>query len=219
MIRKNYFLTILALLLIPAAAMLGAGLFNAIDPELARGHADYARNFALLQYLRKGVMLATLLLMCALWTVACASLLRAKSRRWAWLSLALLGPPGFAVLMALSDRSAPIPMDAHDRQVARRRQLLRVLYEAVRFIVFGVVAQEFVEWWGYGTALLEAVHRGVALSVILAERDASSGMWAFGDLIRTGFVFVLLYALWPIGCNAAAAIIRRLRRGRAAASG
>lgn len=219
MIRRYYSRSILAVLLIPAAAMLGGALFSAIDPEFARGHADYARNFMLLQYLRKAVLLATLLLMCALWTLACASLLRAKSRRWAWLWFAVLGPPGFAVLMALSDRSVPVSGDASAHRLARRRQILRVLYEVVRFVALGLVAEQLVEWWGYGTAFLEALNRGVALSVILAERDASSGMWAFGDSIRTGFVFVLLYALWPVGRGAAAAIIRRLRRGRTAVSG
>ncbi len=49
------------------------------------------------------------------------------------------------------------------------------------------------------------------LAQLMAERDASSGMWAFGDLMRAAWVFILLYALWPGACNLAAAAVRRLR--------
>jgi len=44
---------------------------------------------------------------------------------------------------------------------------------------------------------------------VLAERDASSGMWAFGDAVRAAYLFVLLYALWPAGYNTVAWLIRR----------
>lgn len=212
MIRKYYGRSIAALLLIPVAAILAAGIFNAIDPELARGHDNYARNFALLEHLRIGVWLAGLVLLCALWLLACVWLLRAKSRRGAWLSLALLGPPGFAVLTALSDRSPPAPADAYRRQLERLPRLLRVLYEVLRFAAFGVVALQLVEWFDSGTAILEATRRGIALASVLAERDASSGMWAFGDSLRAACLFVLLYALWPAGCNAVARLIRPLSR-------
>jgi cytochrome bd-type quinol oxidase subunit 2 len=103
LIRKYYGRSVLALLLIPVAAMLAAGIFDTINPELAAGHADYARNYALLEHLRNGVPLATVALLGALWLLACIWLLRAKSRRRAWLWLALVGSAGFAVLTALSD--------------------------------------------------------------------------------------------------------------------
>ena len=74
------------------------------------------------------------------------------------------------------------------------------------------VTMQLIEWWNDGTALFEATRRGVALAVVLAERDASSGMWAFGDAMRAGFLFVLIYALWPASYNAIAGLIRRLRR-------
>jgi hypothetical protein len=44
-------------------------------------------------------------------------------------------------------------------------------------------------------------------------------MWAFGDLMRAGYLFVLSYALWPAGCNAVAGLIHRLRRRGTAADG
>jgi hypothetical protein len=208
-IRKYYGLSILALLLIPVAAMLAAGIFGAIDPELARGHSDYARNFALLEHLRHGVWLAALVLLGVLWLLASVWLLRAKSRRRIWLWLALLGSAGFAVLTALADRSPLSPNDAYGRLLAPLPKLLRVLYEIARFAVFGVVAWQLVEWLDYGTALFEATRRGVALAEVLAERDASSGMWAFGDAVRAAYLFVLLYALWPLAYNAVAWLIRR----------
>ncbi len=219
MIRKYYVRSTIALLAIPVAAMMAAGIFDAIDPERARGHANYVLYFALLQHLRNGLWLAALVLLGVLWLLACVWLLRSKSRRRVWLSLALLGPPGFAVLTALSDRSPPAPGDAYRRQLERLPQPLRVLYEVLRFAAFGVVAMQLVEWLDYGTAILEAGRRGIALASVLAERDASSGMWAFGDSMRAGYLLVLLYALWPAGCNAVAGLIRRLRGRRAAADG
>ena len=210
MIRKYYGRSIAALLLIPAAALLAGEVFNAIDPELARGHGDYARNYALLQHLRTGMWLASLALLGALWVLACVWLLRAKSQSGAWLSFAMFGPPGFAVLTALSDRSPPVPGDAYRRQLERLPPVLRVLYEVLRFAAFWVVAEQLVEWVDDGTAILEASRRGMALSQVLAERDASSGMWAFGDAMRAAYVFALMYALWPAGCNAAAGLFRRL---------
>lgn len=99
MIRKYYGLSVLVLLLIPLAAMLAAGLFDAINPELAAGHANYARNYALLEHLRNGISLAALALLGSLWLLAGIWLLRAKSRRRAWLWLALAGSLGFAALI------------------------------------------------------------------------------------------------------------------------
>ena len=211
-IRKYYGLSVLALLLIPVAAMLAAGIFGAIDPDLARGHSDYARNYVLLEHLRTGAWLAALVLLGVMWLLACVWLLRSKSRRRVWLWLALLGSAGFAVLTALSDRSALSPNDAYGRLLARLPKLLRVLYEVVRFAAFVAVAWQLVEWFDYGTALLEATRRGVPLAGVLAERDASSGMWAFGDGMRAAFLFVLIYALWPASYNAMAGLIRCLRR-------
>jgi hypothetical protein len=210
-IPKYYGRSIMALLLIPVVTVSAAAIDYVIDPELARGHPNYARNFALLQHLRFGVVLAALMLVIVLWLLACLWLLRAKSQRRAWLALAVLGPFGFAGLMALPDRSTAAPADVYRQQLRRLPSPLRVLYEILRFVVFGFVAMQLIEWYDYGTALFEASRRGVPLAEVLAERDASSGMWAFGDMVRAACVFVLLYALWPAGCNAAAWLVRRIR--------
>lgn len=212
MIRNYYCRSILALLLIPVVVMLSVQLFQAIDPELAAGHANYVLNYWLLDHARRIVLLGGLVLAVVLWLLSGFWLLRAKSRRGAWLLLSLLGAPGFALLSALSDRSPPSPDDVYRRQLARLPTVVRVLYEVVRFAALCFVTMQLVEWWNDGTAFLEATRRGVALAVVLAERDASSGMWAFGDLNRAAFLFVLIYMLWPFGYNAAARLIRRLRR-------
>jgi hypothetical protein len=46
MIRKYYGRSIVALLLIPVVTVSAAGIDYMIDPELARGHPHYVRNFA-----------------------------------------------------------------------------------------------------------------------------------------------------------------------------
>ncbi len=211
-IRKYYGRAIIALLLIPVVTVSAAAVDYVIDPEIARGHPNYARNFALLQHFRVGVVVAALILVIALWLLACLWLLQAKSQRRAWLALALLGPFGFAGLMGLPDRSTLAPADVYRRQLTRLPSLLRILYEILRFVLFAFVAMQLIEWYDDGTALIEASRRGISLSQVLAERDASGGMWAFGDMIRAGCVFVLLYALWPAGCNAVAWLVRRVRR-------
>jgi hypothetical protein len=71
------------------------------------------------------------------------------------------------------------------------------------------VAWQLVEWLDYGWAPLEATRCRVPFADVLAERDASSGMWAFGDAVRAAYLFVLLYVFWPIGCNTVAWLIRR----------
>jgi hypothetical protein len=211
MIRKFYIRSIVALLMIPVVSRLAAGAVAAIDPESARGHEHYVRNFALLKHLRQGVFISGLVLLGILWLLACAWWLRARSQRRAWLWLALLGPPGVAVLASLPNREGPLPGDAYSRQLQRLPQLLRVVYEVLRFVAFGFVAMQLIEWFDDATALMEAHRRGVALALVLAERDATSGMWAFGDMIRAGYLFVLMYALWPAGFNAVATLVRRLR--------
>jgi len=212
MIRKYYGRSIIALLLIPVVTVSAAAIDYAIDPELARGHANYVRNFALLQHLRVGVVVVALMLVVALWLLACLWQLRARSQRSTWLVLALFGPFGFAALMVLPDRSTAAPADAYRRQVTGLPNLLRILYEILRFAVFAFVAMQLIEWLDDGTALLEASRRGIPLAEVIAERDASAGMWGFGDMVRAGCVFVLLYALWPAVCNAVAWLIRRIRR-------
>jgi hypothetical protein len=75
-IGKYYGRSILALLLIPLAVISAAAILDAIDPEIARSHGDYARNKAVLAHWRHGVLLAESVLLGALWPLACVWLLR-----------------------------------------------------------------------------------------------------------------------------------------------
>jgi len=210
-IRKYYGRSVVAVLLIPVVALLGFRLFIGIDPELARGSRNYVLHYTLLDHLRRGIWIASLLSVVALWLMAFLGQLRAKSRRRGWFWLALLGPPGFAALTALVDRSPLTPWDAYERQLSRLPKLLRVLYEVVLFAAFGWLSMQVIEWWDYGTALADAGRRGMALAEVLKERDASSGMWAFGDLMRSACLFVFLYALWPGACNVVAGLAKAYR--------
>jgi hypothetical protein len=213
-IRKYYGLSMGALLAIPVTAVLGVRLFLLIDPELARGRPNYVLYFALLDHVRRGVWLLTLLAVCVLWLLCCAWLLRARGRPLGWLWLALLGPFGFAGMFALTDRTAPASgatsgTGARGRLAYYARKLWRVLFEVLRFTVLWFVALQLVQWFDDATAWLEACRRGVPLAQVLAERDASSGMWAFGDSLTAGFLlalcYMLCYLLWPIRRRAAAA--------------
>jgi len=53
-----YVLALACYLLIPAVPIDGAGLFHLIDPEMARGHADYVRDYRLLELARLGALIA-----------------------------------------------------------------------------------------------------------------------------------------------------------------
>jgi hypothetical protein len=212
-IRKNYALSVSAVLLIPVITVAEGWAFAALDPERAAGHPDYAHNFALREQLRSAALFGSLALECVLFFFACWWLLRAKSRTPGWMAWALVGAPGFAVIASLRDLAPLRPQDHYERLLARVPLPLRVLYEAGRFFVFWFAAMSFVTVWGYASALLEAAERGLTLTQLMAERDASSGMWAFGDLIRAAWVFIVMYALWPGVCNVIGGIAHRLGGG------
>ena len=111
MSKKTYILAIVSFLLIPAAAVVGAFVFDAINPEIAAGHPDYVRNYRLLDLAKKLSLLAALLVIAGLWFLTCFFLVKSKNRSYGWLSLAVFGPLGLIVLTMLSDKlpdSAPI---------------------------------------------------------------------------------------------------------------
>jgi len=85
--------------------MLGGMLSNLINPEIAAGHTNYARNFQLLSTLKILTFLASAACAAVLWMLACFVVIRSKKRSYLWLLLAVLGPFGIAVLAMLSDRA------------------------------------------------------------------------------------------------------------------
>jgi hypothetical protein len=60
-------------LAIPLVVIVGVGLSLLIDPEMARGHADYARAYRGLDVARGSGLIATAALALPLW-IACCSL-------------------------------------------------------------------------------------------------------------------------------------------------
>ncbi|HMK14854.1 MAG TPA: hypothetical protein VK460_07580, partial [Burkholderiales bacterium] len=57
--KRHYLLALACYLSIPVVMFAGAGLHRLIDPEMARGHADYVRYYHLLDLARLGALMAT----------------------------------------------------------------------------------------------------------------------------------------------------------------
>src|SRR5436309_1943786 len=109
MIKKEFVVAVLLLLLIPVVLVLGGALFSFINPEIAARYpnhvANYARNFHLLNLLKISVIWATAAAVVVLWVLVCLQVIRAKKRSAAWLVMAALGPFGLAILATLNDRT------------------------------------------------------------------------------------------------------------------
>src|ERR1700726_998501 len=104
MMKKQWVVAVVLLLLIPVVLMLGGALFSFINPEISAGHPNYVRNFRLLNLLKLSVMWGTAAAVLALWLLVCLQVIRAKKRSPSWLVLAALGPFGLAILAMLNDR-------------------------------------------------------------------------------------------------------------------
>src|SRR5215475_6026902 len=104
--KRQYFLAVVCYLAIPAVVICGARVFHVIDPEMARRHANYARDYHLLDLARLGVLWASGALALVLWTACCYLVLKSRQRSLRWLYLAAAGPLGFSVIAALKDRSS-----------------------------------------------------------------------------------------------------------------
>jgi len=201
MSKKTYILAIVSFLLIPAVAVVGALVFDAINPEIAAGHPDYVRNYRLLALAKKLSLLAALLVIAGLWFLTCFFLIKSKNRSYGWLSLAVFGPLGLIVLSMLSDK-LPVPGNLYQRFVSRLRIYQRVALELCIFAVVWVVAYEAVVWKRELMIMYEAATTGASTAQIVALQAASSGMWAFSEGLQEMYLVVLVYLLWPICFNA-----------------
>lgn len=206
--NRKYLWAVVVFLAIPVILMAGGAIFASIDPERLAGHVHYARNFQLLQMARGAAMLAMFGAVVVAWFVACALLIRSKSRTWRWLALALLGPIGFAILASLRDLN-PQPSDLYESFIRRLNRWLRALYEAVIFVAAWNLAWEMMLVKREATISLQAAMTGISRDQILAEQNASSGMWAFSELNEVMYFFVLLYLLRPICVNVVGSAFRR----------
>ena len=202
MIKRNYVLALVCYVSIPAVVICGVGLFVLIDPELARGHADYARDWQLLNLARLGVLWATGGLALVLWTSCCYLVLRSRQRSLRWLSLAAAGPFGFSVIATLEDRS-PAPGDLYQQLIRNLKTYWRVPLEITVFFSVWFLACSSVVVKREVMITLESLTTGTPVSAIIAQQTASSGMWAAGEGLEAMYLAALIYLLWPIIFNVA----------------
>jgi hypothetical protein len=195
--KKQLVVALVLLLLIPFVMVLGGGLSNLIDPEIAAGHSDYARNYHLLSLLKTLCFLASGAVAAVLWLLACLLVIRSKKQSYLWLLLAPLGPFGFAVLAMLNDR-APAEADSYARFVHNMSRFVRVIYELCAFVAIWVLAYQAMVLNRTLMIQFEAATTGVSTTQIMQVQNASSGMWAFAEGNEVMFIVALLYLLRPI---------------------
>jgi hypothetical protein len=214
--KRQYVLALVCYLSIPAVVVCGAALVQLIDPELARGHADYARDYRLLNLARFGVLCATAGLAVVLWTSCCYLVLASRQRSWRWLVLAAAGPLGFGLIAALEDQS-PVPGDRYQQVITRLKAHWRVPLEIAVFVCVWMLAYESVVVKRELMIRVESLTTGTPIATIIAQQSASSGMWAAGEGLEIMYLVTLAYLLWPIVFNLAGQwITPRLRRRRVA---
>jgi hypothetical protein len=197
MMKKQSVVALVLFLLIPLVTVLGGVLFKLINPEIAAGHPNYVRNYHLLNLLKMLSLWASLAGVAVLWVLVCILVIRSKKRSYLWLFLAALGPIGFAVLATLNDRTAA-ETDSYTRFVRKLNWFARAGYELLSFVIIWELAWQAMVLKSTLMIRYEAFTTGVSTAQIIAIRDASSGMWAFGEGMEVMYLAVLLYLLRPI---------------------
>jgi hypothetical protein len=198
--KRETILALVLLLLIPIAAMLGGFLFSLINPEIAAGHPNYARNFHLLSLIKTMSFLASGVVAAILWLLICFLVIRSKGRSLLWLLVAALGPFGLAILAVLDDKD-PAETDRYARFVRGMNGFVRVGYEACAFVVIWLLAYQAMVLKRNLMIMLESAATGVSTAVILDRQNASSGMWAFAEGMEVMYIVILLYLIRPIVFN------------------
>jgi len=210
MIKKQWVVALVLLLLIPVVLVLGGALFSLINPEIAAGHPNYVRNFHLLNLLKKSVIWATAAAVLVLWLLVCLQVIRAKKRSASWLVLAALGPFGLAILAMLNDAKlndattndrAPAETDRYTRFVRSLNGFVRAGYELCTFVVVWVLAYEGMVLKRALMIRYEAATTGSSIAQVTDLHNASGGMWAFAEGMEVMFFVVLLYLLRPVVFN------------------
>lgn len=197
MMKKQSVLALVFLLLIPVALVLGGMVSNLIDPEIAAGYSNYARNFQILSTLKILTFFASVAGATVLWMLACFVVIRSKKRSYLWLLLAVFGPFGIAVLAMLSDR-APLETDRYARFVGHLNGYVRVGYEVCTFVLVWVLAYEAMVLQRNLMIHYEAATTGVSTAQIISVQNASSGMWAFAEGNEVMFLVAVFYLLRPM---------------------
>lgn len=195
--KKQTLVSLALLLLIPVALMLGGFLSNLINPEIAAGHANYVRNYQLLNLAKNLSFLASGAAAALLWLLSCSLLLRSKERSLWWLPFAALGPFGFAILAMLTDK-APASTDRYARFVRSLNIFVRAGYEVCRFGGIWLLAYQAMVLNRKLMIMVQSAATGISKAQIIDLQNASSGMWAFAELNEVMFLVALFYLLWPI---------------------
>ena len=210
MIKKYYILAVISFFMIPAVTLLGGMIFSSINPEIAVHTNNYVRNYRLLDLARNASLLAAFLVIIGLWILTCFFLLKSKQQSYWWLLLALLGPFGFIVMTILKD-NAEEHWGLYCQFVRRINVYLRVAYELCTVFIVWNLADQFVVLKRNLMIKYEAATRGVPITQIIYEQNASSGMWAFSEGLEVLYLVVLLYLLWPICFNLTGHLLKLLR--------
>jgi hypothetical protein len=200
--KKQMAVALVPLLLIPIVVMLGGLLFSLINPEIAAGHPNYVRNYRLLSAAKLMMLFGSAAIAAILWLLPCFLVVRSKQRSSPWLFLAALGPIGFAILARLQDRASG-EQDRYSRFVGHLNRLVRVVYEACCFGVIGLLAYQTMVLKRNLMILYQSATTGMSTAQIIAQQNASSGMWAFSEGIEVMYLVVLFYVLWPVVFNVA----------------
>ena len=195
--KKQSVAALVLFLLIPLVTVLGGILFSLINPEIAAGHPNYVLNYHLLNLLKIMSFWASVAGVAVLWVLVCLLVIRSKQRSYLWLFLAALGPLGFAALASLNDRTTE-ETDSYTRFVRKLNWFARAVYELLSFVIIWELAWQVMVLKSTLMIRYEAATTGVSTTQIISLRDASSGMWAFGEGMEVMYLAVLLYLLRPI---------------------
>jgi hypothetical protein len=204
--KGQYVLAIVCYVAIPVVVIAGAAAHIVIDPEIARGRADYVRTYQVLDLVRLGVLIAAAGLAGLLWIACCYLVLESRRRSRRWLALAVAGPFGFSLIAMLKDL-APSPADRYQRFIGGLKTYWRVAFELAMLVAIWTLTYEAVVLKRGLMIGLESFMTGTPASSIISQQTASSGMWAAGEAMEQLYLVVLVYLLWPIAFNVAGYIL------------
>jgi hypothetical protein len=206
--KRQYILAVVCYLSIPAVVIASGVLFRLIDPELARGGADYVRNFRLLELARRGALITMAGLALALWVLTCYLVLKSRQRSLWWLLLAAAGPFGFIVIVMLEDR-APASYDLYQQFIRQLKLYWRVPIEIAAFVTVWSLAFALMVLKRDLMIRYESFMSGTPAATVIDLQNQSSGMWAFSEGNEVIYLVVLIYLLWPVFFNVVGQLLKR----------
>jgi len=209
--KRRYLQALACFLAIPAVVIASGVLFRLVDPEMARGYDNYVRNYRLLELVRIGALMGAAALALILWISTCFLVLESRQRSLGWLTLAAGGPIGFSAIAMLEDL-APAPDDLYQRFIRKLKIWWRVPLEIALCVSIWVLAYECIVLKRSLMISYESFTTGTPTTTIVARQSASSGIWAFGEMLEEFYLVVLLYFLWPLLFNLVGRIFRPPRQ-------